>query len=187
METYSGSTFTLTAGAGVSAFSLYDSDRYIQRTVTEGVNTAMLPAAARPSGERARCYAVQGDLIIEPSSWAVSNSCRLAMRIGILEQDPLDGAYIAVPGYSIWGVGTFQDQPAQVALGSFNLWQGLFIRGFANDQPALWHVKIFARLNGGKGVTLAPNYGLAWQMEEQNGTINPRVQMRLRTLVSDDG
>jgi len=191
-ETYAATIFTLPSSSGFQAFSLYDSHQYAEIALVGntgvGQGFAGLNASARPGGSRARCLAVAGEVRYEPSAWAIGNQIHLGFRIGILEQDQADGAYIGVPGYSMWNGAAWSDQAAQSAQGMQNLWEDRRFHAFnAETTSPIFSKQVFVRLNGGKGVTLSPKYGLSFGMETDAASVGTRVQLWLRTLVVDEG
>lgn len=184
-ETYASTVFSIPSASGFQAFCLYDSDNFVAAIAGASGAGRIINATARPKGEKPRITAVAGQVFVEPSAWAVGNLIQMGFRIGVLEQDPLDGAFIGIPGYSMWGA-VVADQAAQHSAGIHNLWETRIKRAFDNSiTNPVFTFNIFAKFR--RGITLSPRHGLSFGLETPAGSVATRVQLWLRSLVSDDG
>lgn len=180
---------TLVAGQANSQVRiLYDSFNYVNGRFPDigGGNTPgfLLPAPARAEGKNPLIHRVQGEILVRPSSWAITNAIFIGFRFGIFEQDPLSGLVLLDPGYTIIN-------PSATSLLNPGLyantrdWQHeRRIWDVFESNTNRWHL----RFNFPVRRTLKPHECYAVYAEGNGASsVNCVVGYQLRTLVSDEG
>lgn len=165
---------------------LYDSvNRLASLTLGAGNGNAFVPRAARAEGRKPTILAVEGIVYVEPSTWAIGNLIAMGLRIGIFDQDPIDGAMIVEPDYTLWiaGLPTAGNTAAIWAnQGRRNLWERRVHHGFSDNQT---FIVVRVRWRGRR--RLEPHEALVLYTELEPTSVNVRTQSWLRTLVIDEG
>lgn len=191
--TYSLAAVSVAAGeASKTALVLYDSHDFARETFSFAGGTqeqafasgeaVPLPSAMRADEHRsAMVLGVQGWVNIRPTTWTTSDSWNGIMRIGIFEQDPINGDILTVADHSLvsnlagtYSVVTSANIPRE------NLWELRDRQVFstANDQ-ANWNRRIFLRFRR----RLANNEALVLLVAQVTGSVTLQYQCHLRTLV----
>lgn len=164
---------------------LYDSANYRQYTASIGGGfNVPVPFGSfmRAEGRRARTHYVRGSFSVTPSVWAVGSVYFWGARIIVADQDPT-GAVLLDPAYAMWNAaGNNMTRPARWANGHENKWELYHIERF-NDNNSTRNFRVFTRARA----MLRPNECLAFYTETALGSVNVSLNMRLSTLVTDEG
>jgi len=189
---YSPIIRTLTAGLATSiVLILYDSmDRqgYIQSSGAAGGNFPMLPASGRMEPRRPTVHRVEGEIYMEPTTWASGNLMAVGARLAWYEQDTLSGSLSLQAEYSMWTQGAAgtraQDQPAVFAnQGFIREWR--WYKGFGDGSSQHFmnpHVFWQGSMKGRRSPS--SKHCLAILVEAESTSVNMRVQPWLRSLMS---
>lgn len=167
---------------------LYDSSDYMTQSTSNitGVNIPVSPAS-RATGRRAKILAVQGQVMVRPSTWALGSQLAIGFRFAVFEQNPASGSILVAPQYSLW------DEQLDVTLNpavhadidhakEMRMWHTFD----AND--AVYPVRFAFRVNR----SLRSNQAYAMYVETATGSgdfasVTCVIQPWLRTLVEDEG
>lgn len=165
-----------------NAIVLYDSHNYVAGAVRTPSALGVLPNAGRAEGSKATALRVEGQMYLEPSTWAVGNIMAAGMRIFVAEQDIASGLCLLDPDYSMWE-NTVTTQPADFANNyRMNMREVRFFQGF-DTNDVLWSIRF-----GWRGrMRLQANEALWLWLELEGTSVNGRYQSWFRTLIQDEG
>lgn len=182
---YSRGDKTLAPGdVNANALILYDSFNFVSKSnlLTSNLGTIQ-PAWTRAEGSRAKIIAVEGTMIVRPSTWALGSTFMLGMRFGIFEQDVGTSAFLIDPTYALW------TNPAAMALSPARWandrnWQREFRRqeAFATNDVR-WQFYFRFRVNR----RLKPNECYAAYVATDGTSVTLVYNAWFRTLVADEG
>lgn len=183
--TYADTAQTLATNTSLAAV-LYDSHNYVASTVgqtpADGPRVRVL-APARAEGRKTLISRVEGQMFVRPSTWALGSQMKFGVRFGIFEQDPIVGAFLIDPNYSMFTSGAL---PVAQAANWANdrKWQ-LERRWWVefNDNNRILQLRFRFRVNR----NLNPNECYGFYMENaptESVTIGSRFWFR--TLVADE-
>lgn len=179
---------TIAPGFGAApVFWLYDS--YNFTSDIEALGLAGLAAKGRwrrPEASKPLIKRVRGEITFTPSVWALGSSYFMGVRFGIFTQDANNGLVILDPNYNMWGVAsptTVQMQhPSRFANDKSWQHQRMHIERFNDNNSSLnW------RFNFAVNRKLRPDQGYGVYVETAVGSVNVQINLRLMTLVSDEG
>lgn len=185
LGTYEASDQPFLAGLGGGARVLYDShNRFTAAQMNPGnINLPGQPRAGRAEGRRAKIRAVQGVVIVRPSTWALGSVIRFGMRFGAFEQDPASPGFLIDPNYSLWSVTTATMFQPAVWANDRNWDHERRLAVTFSDNSQLFPLRFNFRVNR----SLQPNMCYGIYMESTAGSVNLNLQFWLRTLVVDEG
>ncbi|WP_165962521.1 hypothetical protein, partial [Arthrobacter terricola] len=181
LGTYDFAVRTLSSGpVNAQGLWLYDSaNREVNISRTSAAAGGILDGASRPHVAGDQIVMVEGQLYMEPSTWAVGNVLALGVRIGEFEQDLLTGLPSVDADYSMWNPAVVAQTEAAFANDHRNnRWERRYWMGF-DTNDALQVVTIRARIN----MRLRGTAGLALWLEAASTSVNLRYQTWFRTLV----
>lgn len=184
-----GNEVILAAGeANLIALNLFDSRRKsvdLQIDTDGSLGVGVMPSSAKPEGGRGPLImGVRGWVAFRPSMWSISGQrYSLCLRIGVFEQDYLDGLPFIHSNYTLWSNVSLIDPPATFANErKGNLWE---LRSFSaygeSARPwASWYVnaRFKTRLTQSEGLFLLAGTS----SDSQSGTL----QSWLKSYVVDD-
>lgn len=186
LGTYEPIIKTLASGIeSVQVPVLYDSRDHMTSTIRGSITTsADLATSARAEGRRAKILGYEGIMYVEPTQWAIGNLIALGVRVKKCTQDTLTGLAVVDPAESMWQF----DVPSQQGPWTFANGYPFFVEerrvhyGFSDNQ-----VFTVLRFRRKCRVSLAPNEMFAMWLELEPTSVNVRIQLWMRTLVSDEG
>jgi len=192
LPSYAGAEFTIATGVNAArGLVLYDSQAHQTQQMQHNTALAVwtsLPKAARAEGRQALIKAVDGELHVRPSAWAVGNLMLWAWAIIIAEQDPETGIMLLPPTWSLWDAGAllpFTD--ISIARNEKKiLATGDFWKAFTTNNSS-WSLR--PRWSSNRGRLLRPEEGLFLYLEGAARSMsysNLIVTPRMRTLVADE-
>jgi len=164
---------------------LYDShNRRSFVTMDAGNVLASLPAPARAEGGRAQMLAVQGQIIVIPSTWSIGSIVNMGFRIVELEADPIDGTASIDAAYTMMAVSAVNAQQcANFANDRDWDWEFRSNRSFETGATmGRWSIPVRFRTRR----RLKPNNGYYLYVENA-GSVTTTIIPWLRTLVVDEG
>lgn len=113
---------------------------------------------------------VVGQMLFEPSTWALGNTFRLGLRCGVYEYDEFDLGAVVRTGYR---VAEYDD-----ATESF-LWQHFLHRNFSSGESNMWTVDVDIRVKR----RIEQNKNLFMMVDIPTNGVGIRFWSYLRTLV----
>lgn len=169
---------------------LYDSKDYIAHLTTRGIVSAgvarMLPGEARSEGRKPCMRAVEGVIFVTPSDWALGNSIKLGLRLGVWEQAMDTGTFLIDADYSMWSTSAVPHSTP--SLWANNTRNNAMERRYAfafNNEVVTPTFTLKFRWRGRK--FLEPNECFGVYQETETGSSGIRTEYWLRTLVEDEG
>lgn len=187
LASYAAGVYKTFAAGSSDMCILYDSQNYLNANAGNGVDQFILNRSARAEGRKARTLAVSGYMAFQASTWTLGSEIRMAMRIGVFEQNADDGSIAVIPDYNMLNgaVASNADTAAVFANDRRgNLWEHYHFMHFATGNEQSLRV---LRVRTAAKAYLAPNECLAMYMENQAGSVGLRYWTALRTLVADEG
>lgn len=192
LASYTQNVISLASGAAqAQVLILYDSqNRLATLAGTEpfagGQTFGALNRAARAAGKRPVMLATEGQMYIEPSTWAIGNVLAYGWRLGAWDQDPTTGLISLPAEYSMWQtvLGSNPMSSPDVWANSYNhVMEGRFWRGFNSNESNVMPFRM--RWRGRR--TLRPNECWGIYLEVPTTAVTMRRQPWFRTLVQDEG
>lgn len=181
LSTYAPSVKSMSTGESAGHI-LYDSKNYIRQIA--GNNTSM-NTTGRAAGKRPRCLRVQGIFNWEADTWASGDDIVVGFRIGVFQQDSLDGFIQVDANYTMMNIGfsiadypdNFANQPRS------NLYERRVYQHFATGNESSVRT---TPVNVGIRATLGDDECLAIYMEMAQNSVGIRYRTWFRTYVVDD-
>lgn len=175
---------SVTAGiAGSNIGILYDSHNYKQQSI---VGPAAYPASALAEGRNPRIKRVRGQLIINPSTWALGSTFAAGIRFGVFEQLPDTGGIFLDTEYNMWSFATnVADAPSNWANDRRWVKEVRFRQDFLENKTS-WTLNFNFSCNK----VLQPYQCFAWYMETSSSSpssVTLNVQSWLSAYVVDEG
>jgi len=179
--TYAPATFGLNQGES-TGHVLYDSANYMKALLG---NSNVANSAARAAGKRPKTFRVKGQITWEASVWATGDELQMGFRIGVFQQDPLDGILLAPATYSMMSTtGSMAFNPDVWAnIRRNNLWEHRNYQHFATGNESSRRTLY---INTPAKAMLGSDECLAIYIEMSNASESMRYQLWLATYVSDE-
>lgn len=192
LPSWAGAEFTIATGVvAARGLVLYDSQAHQTQQMQLSAALATftsLPKAGRAEGRNALIKAVDGELHVRPSAWAIGNFFLWSWAIMIAEQDPESGIILLPPTWSLWDAGALLPTgDVSIARNEKRiLAQGDFWKAY-NTNNSSWTIR--PRWSSSRGRLLRPEEGLFLYLEgaaRSSNYSNLVVTPRMRTLVADE-
>lgn len=183
LSTYSAASVALSTGESAGHI-LYDSKNYLRQIAG---NSETMNTTGRAAGSKPKMIRVQGMLKWEASVWATGDDLQIAFRIGVFQQDSLDGFLQVDVNYTMMNLGLsvadnvdiWANQPRA------NLWEQRVYQHFATgNESSVRSLYVNASM---KGVRLNDDECLGLYVEMGQASEGMRYYRWLRTLVQDEG
>lgn len=185
LGTYTPNLSSLTAGIdNAHGKILYDSFNAIHQTAPLAGNIGLSwPRYGRAEGRNPTILAVQGVLLLQPSTWTLGSIFVIGIRFGKFEQDVTTRSLLVDNTYTLWAAPTdMTARPARWA--NDRSWdrehrdQNQFATG---NETVSWKYRFNFRTKR----TLKPNECYAMYVETLAGSVTLNARYMFRTLVSD--
>lgn len=178
---------TVTSGfANAAAWILYDSKDFLSNMENEAVGgfAVQVGSERRAEGARPRIYAVEAQVTIINSVWALGATQASGFRLGVFDQDPTDGLLSLIAGYTMFVNVSEFEYPAKFANAQKWAMEHRYYHVFG-DGARMLNLRLNWRSQ--RGWTLKSNECFAFYQEVEAGSNNSITRMWARTLVGDEG